>query len=549
METSETETLFSRGLQSGSAVVGALVAIIFLTIVTVSMVKSTRSQAVSTASYNALHTSASTVSSGIIATETQLRGKAGAIRAARIMDSLLNNPSYGADHTYLIGTSASKFVLAENQSFHSRMLSVRADSPTRVWASFNVRSGVDAGRKRLKSAHVFGTLGNVKVDNETPYGGGKNAIYLGGSLSDGNNGMIVDGHATIRGNLKVQNHEARFLGTTWVGGWCEITTRAEFVGNTYIHGDTKLNNVGSYSGQIFRSDAGFNGTFSADNATVHMGGNIFMNGNLINPANIRYIEGPGNTSVNYFSGTNVGINSHRLSNFRNVTASDTRIDIPGRLGMSLAAREEPTLDMRNITASGVTIYPQSYVQDADQLSTEKLNTLYETARTSNPPNLYNGHVVVRISSQINCGRFTSGTTFNNKVIFIVDGEINGGGGRFYNSGPESSTLVYVSPTGRLQDFGSSGPFQGLIYVDKNNTREQRFQWGTGSSITGAVHMLGSGNLSWNTGGTTVPTIKYDEGVLNAFGGLREDAQAGAFQTTFLGSDTSIIFNAVGFYYY
>jgi hypothetical protein len=259
--------------------------------------------------------------------------------------------------------------------------------------------------------------------------------------------------------------------------------------------------------------------------------------------------------------TRIDLN-YRVTGFEDKKYKNGQYDILSELnmkpttGMSVEqvfeSRKEPELDMTKIDPSiiknGSELFPYGRFEQAD-LERE----------CNNPANtFYNGHLVVKLdktstttSYTINSGT-SNGKEFNGKVIFIVeDGVTLDAQNKFYNSGADASTMIYVKPGAKLESMGCTGTFRGLIYVDKDNSDEHRFKWGDNSQIKGAVLLNGTGKLVWNTGdgdGNNATKIFKDDEVLNAFGSLRKDA-SGTDATYTTESGKRVRLRAAGYYFY
>jgi len=206
-----------------------------------------------------------------------------------------------------------------------------------------------------------------------------------------------------------------------------------------------------------------------------------------------------------------------------------------------------------------------------------LRNVYNHAKDNG--NLYNGHVVVEINNgDASAFNLTNGGEFNDSVIFIVNTTWNNGG-KFYKSGPNASTMIYVAPerydpthpaavhpvwgyppekrgwvSPKLHQFGLSdgGTFRGLIYVDPENDLDQNFHWGGNSVIEGAVLMMGKGNVRWESGGSL--ELNYNSAALSRFppriGGSTDPTTlpSGSVTVT-LPDNQRIDFQAFGYYFY
>jgi len=137
---------------------------------------------------------------------------------------------------------------------------------------------------------------------------------------------------------------------------------------------------------------------------------------------------------------------------------------------------------------------------------------------------------------------------------VEDGAKLAPGGRFYTCSENSSTLIYAgSGDAQLSEFGSSGLFRGLIYIDSANGANNSFNWKSGSSVVGAIHAFTKEKILWNTGDANNPMkISYSSDVLNAFGSLVKGGGGGGEGTTSSFTDQNdrrIRTTPLGYYYH
>jgi hypothetical protein len=165
----------------------------------------------------------------------------------------------------------------------------------------------------------------------------------------------------------------------------------------------------------------------------------------------------------------------------------------------------------------------------------------------------NGHLLVTIPPNgVSC-EYKNGNepdVFNGKVIFDVEGpfQVNT---KFYSSGPDASTLVYVGKNGTLNNFGvgDGGKFSGLIYVDPENSKDNTFKWGNNTKCSGAVILKG-GNLTWNNTAENYTTeIRRDNNVLKNYAFLTGPNNSGKKTTTVKHDTKGIKLSACGYYFY
>ena len=510
-----------------------LIALVFIGIVTAAMLRNTGSQSGASVGYGTMQTAAMNVKSGMVATESYFEN-------SKNSDIILDNLIKNSNDSPFVFRKGDKQPIPDHW-ISSRLLNIKPGPDSSADYSFEIKSGKKNGRalKTVRAFYHTTKEDGVKVTKtiSTMYGGGKNAIYLAGDLKDGNDGMDVTGNATFRGNMKIQNKPSIFRGgSTWIDGDCDILAKgSKFLGTTYVEGNTNIDIQNTTADTIFKSSVGFNGNFKSQ-AAINVDGDVYINGFFGANINEKFVNVSDNNDpeptfhynqkggapswepdpVKYINNAAVS----KVSGFKLDSNEEPISNIPGKLDMgTINDRNEPALDISKVDMSKA--LPYDKISDASQISLFKLDSLYDAS----PNNRYNDHLIIKIPAgqRISCGNRTTQGTFNKKVIFIVDGEISGGNGSFYTSGNNASTMVYVTKNGKLDEFGCNGLFRGLIYVDTANTNIQGFKWNDNSKIQGAMHIMGKSQVRWNTGSGNVPKIEYDSGVLNAFGGLRWDA--------------------------
>jgi hypothetical protein len=381
--------------------------------------------------------------------------------------------------------------------------------------------------------------------------GSNNAVYMEGKLQDGNNGMeVLNGGATFVEEVKFQNKEAVFHGEVFFQQDVYFLSNPGFVfyGNTYFNSNVIFQNQKS-SCQLFKTPAGgtppnvgVNRTVLADNTEIQMPGDFYINGNLGgNNCKIKGLTGgkkfyyTNNFSSSYINETYLGATFYAGKN-----KMDNNSDIPKRLNMkSLEERKEtPFLEyndlIKRITdaiGGAGNIVDVSNVTDGSKLNVSKLTNKYNTTAANK---LYEGHLVVMVpfgktleTLDINKNNDVS-TTFDKKVIFIVQGKLTSNGG-FYRCLVNSSTMIYVGPTGELEQLGSNSDFRGYILIDKNNTSKNNgFNWASTGHLIGAFHNFSTQPFKWNTGNGDNPMkITYDEAILAPFFTLKLDYVPGS----------------------
>jgi len=213
-------------------------------------------------------------------------------------------------------------------------------------------------------------------------------------------------------------------------------------------------------------------------------------------------------------------------------------------------RGEPDLD---ITAGKtfLTISKDNVLDAGGNLLGNNLQDFYNATHNNPQYAQYydNGHLLLNIPNNTNvpCG----GGEFNGKVIFNVQGTLDGRTAFYSSSGTSASTLIYVRETGKLNQFGvgeNGGNFSGLIYVDPKNTQQQTFSWGNNTTLNGAVILKG-GDLTWNSNNSSTTSIRRDPNVLKNYGFLIDGADIDNQQVELIDSSKGLILHPIGYYFY
>jgi hypothetical protein len=455
---------------------------------------------------------------------------------------------------------------------------------------------------------------NVEVNVKSSFFG-SNAFFAGenGKFSAGNSGMRIVGHSTFENGLKTQNGAAvEFIkdekdeGSVYIKDYLDILNEnnpVTFDVNVFVDGMTTIQNLKNEI--VFKKDVGFNGNFYATRTTGFIG-DVWLNGDLKsaqgNYNNQVILEG-NNGVTNFYYTDNISVEKtvmgckkcpgeigatciikigccphdcdHNVSQkdqIKNFIMNDDTYKKPDKINTDvildalemdpLENRKEPDLALdKSHIGEGKEFLPFTKPQPDGygkySINGDELDAFYN--KTVNDPaysKYYtdDGHLLLHVDGSVG----TDGGTFNGKVILKVEGngaQINETGGKkFYNSGDEASTLVYVGKDGRLNDFGcgDNGNFRGLIYVDPevDTLTQVTFKWGLNSTLDGAV-LLKGGKLVWNsTTDNAMTTIRRDNEVLSNYGFLvKGDTNQNKKETTLVDPAGGIKLAPLGYYFF
>jgi len=517
----------------------------------------------------------STAQSGIVAAESRLNNKTHAASILKEIEKALDNKPDQPANLFMIGNAREKVELGigSKQFFSSQLFNIKEGPNKTVYSGIKVFAGKSSKGKPLKTVVALGQLEGISVTGSPSGWSPNSAVMAGGNVSDGNAGMNVTGKSTFCGDLKLQNKAYVFSEDIWVNGNLNALSAAstsEFQHKVYINGDlTVQNNNGS---SLFKDFVGIEGNLIYESAyTFNMPKNLWINGGsgggkgivgqhgslvFSDEAEIHYNSGEGGLADSLFLNTTIDPNTGKpyIRGFSSATQYPNKIpNIPAAMGLetNLAARKDQPLPASFVKE----MENEKYVVDLFDVfpwgafSASALNTYYEQVKNGQVPGieLYNEHLVIRYSS----GQYLNPASdpigeFTKKVMFILeDGVTNFGSSGFYESGPESSTLIYAKKGAQL-NIKSDYDFRGLIYVAPDNTTNHTLQFAQGKTITGAMHLHGTGTLTWNTGtgGNEPVNIVFDPDVLSGIVGTIGNAVS--FDKT--NESKTIKFRALGYYY-
>jgi hypothetical protein len=581
--------------RSGSTIVGVLIALVFIGVVVAAMLRNTGSQSSASVGYGVMQTMAATVASGIVATESYM-GKPGDQGVLDLITKALNpaTGSSNAPQPFLFNDNGEKVKIAGDQFFSSQLV---VPDPAVPNAYFRVGSGKSKNKKDLKTALAFYDMTEtVRITNSAKYNA-HNAIYMRGGLQDGNNGMEVWGPATFEGIVKFQNVQSVFHNDAYFNKNVDIMRTPKFEDKTYFNENLNIQ-IGQGTFSMFDSAVGINGNLSTGNTntTITVGNDVWFNGDFITPQgnaeiNVKVVSDDPNNKFYYTDNIRMdksamGCNScpsvgcvhncvhpitqsTQITGFSNMdnTYKGSSIDnIPQKMGMknpNLDDRRDPQLSLDNIplskmkTINDVKNAKKGNNNNCGNFSVECIEAKYAEAAAANE--LYEGHLVVKVTPGDYISNYFSNPagTLNSKMILILDEGVTLGG-RYFNTSPESSTLIYVGQKASLSQFNIDGAFHGLIYIDSLNTPPgapcvtNYVNFGANSRIVGGIHSFTDCSLVWNTGagGAAPPVIKFDPDILNNYATLVKGSSESTRTAEYADSTHQrVLLKGVGYYFY
>jgi hypothetical protein len=511
--------------------IAVLAAMLFIGIVTASMVKNTKSQSTASVGYGTMQIMSSTVRSGMIATETYFAMPENATVLEKISARLNANPSGGdASKIFVFKNDKEKTGIGNSKQFFNSELVEVVPAPVitePTFFSFKIGSGRRENGRNLKTAMAFySSTNDVEIVNNSTFGA-KNAFSSEGNVNNGDAGVDVrDGPATFMKDVKFQNSApAVFNKDVYFGGKAEFNTNAMFNDKVYFNNIVTMQNLTNTD--IFKSSVGFKENISAlqeagGTVDFKVNGNVWFNGSYTNSSGTPYdINFTATGTDNKFYYTNKipmktqamcvknecphpnppghvdSLQSKHIKGFVNMNQDSTsgykgsnmtaeymleqlkmgNLDPPGTPG----SRMDPELDISFATdkSKGGVEKPYSLQEIMNlgeasnpTVSAEVLNTAYEKAKSAG--NLSeDGYMVVKLGANSTDGWYSwpnnpsPTATFDKKIIFVLEGSYQWSGSYFPTT-TASSTLIYVQDNAVLSELIIKGEFNGLIYTDKNN---------------------------------------------------------------------------------
>jgi len=576
--------------------IAVIAAMLFIGIVTASMLKNTGSLSRSSVAYGNMAVMNSTVRSGMIATESYLANTANSDVYLAKMSAALNakdiaDAAETVKKPFIFGGGSKEQLGSSNQFFNVRIVNVD-DHVTRIVTQ--IGSGKKAAGKDIKRALAFYHVGNVIVTPKTPPPitdwPGKNAMYLGGNFAAGNAPMTLRGYATFMKtfdyNPSLTTDSVFFVADNGNGdvyfheNFRSVTPNMSFNTKTYFNQNAAFNfsTTGSYN--MFKADVGFNGNFSMGTGkTADFSGDVYMNGGIKDEyggTQSTSLSGTGSTIHYNTAGFNLedacknGTCTHNppttphkiLNSSGNVGMTldkkDAAMNIPGIMGISTGtAREEPTLNWRQITEPPHNKEFLSFRNDLNgsNVSMDILNSWYETYPKDEYPRYYytdaqdRDHLLVNVDASFT-GNF-NGASFNNNIIFVVGGDF---GGDLYSGG---NTMIFADPGAKLSlKLKGDTVFDGLIYVDPNNSEahtvnpDPSYPGNYTFSVSGAIISKGT-NATWSLNPGGAIDVIRDENVLNAFTGFINGNTGGSseVETSLEDESKGMLLKPMGYYFY
>ena len=584
----------------GSTMIAVLAAMLFIGVVTASMVKNTGSQSAASRSYSGMQVMSSTVRSGMIATETFFGTKDSANTLGLIIQSLNAKNDTTKQRPFIFGNGKEKKEINNGQHFSSQLRDIKKKDSVTARSYFEIKSGRTNNGKTLKKALAYYDM-DVSIKTTAKYNA-QNAIYFNGDVSDANNAMEVYGPATFEGSIKFQNTKAIFHGNAYFNKGVDFMKGApRFEDKAYFNDYLNIQNLQENTAWVFDKEVGINGNFSTGGTDrlIRAKGDVWFNGVFKDPYgstdNSAKLGGDSASTKFYYTSklsmkTNAmcgmcpkEVNGHtptcvsspnpntntccphncshsfdqsdRIRGFVNMNRDSTsgylgsNIDnIPQKMGMTtLEERRDPQLDITKIPANKSTTLS---INGQKTLTLNELNTMYETASSNGT--LYDGeHLVIKVNGgPLNFS--TSSEKFDKKVIFVLENNATLNQ-QYFPTTNKSSTLIYVGPGNAKinNSFKLNGAFHGLIYIDTLNKGENHISFGAKDTLVGAIHSFSNQTLSWNTGDASAPpVIKFSKDVLTNY----ETLVKSSTENTYIAEYVDYIYKRIhlrpfGYYFY
>jgi hypothetical protein len=275
--------------------IAVLAAMLFIGIVTASMVKNTKSQSTASIGYGTMQIMSSTVRSGMIATETYFL-TADSIKTLALITKSLNAKNPSDKKQFLLfnnnsGDGRKTRLGNSDQYFSSQLIDVQKKTDETAYGYFEIKSGRRDNGKGLKRAMAFYEMGGVKITNLDKYNP-NNALYSNGEVA-GDGGLNIyskdpvkhKARVTFEKKVKFQNTKYTFEGDAYFHEGVNIATSQtpEFKDKVYFNDYLEIENAGNAL-LSFDNDVGINGNLSyIGNKTIQFKKDVWFNGDFKTP--------------------------------------------------------------------------------------------------------------------------------------------------------------------------------------------------------------------------------------------------------------------------
>lgn len=478
----------------GFAVVYGLAVLFIASISGVSIMYISQKDRSSASDYSKVRSAASAARSALDAFEGQCSSQ-----PQNVLE-ILKNYNHKSSSKWLLGDAGDASSEQRIKSWNSKdapsfsACIMKFDSTSYLLQVQGVGYGGIGGKK--KAVGLYKLRG---IDRENPWTQ-KDAIYLAGEGRNFDVKINVNGNVYFGADVHFNSGAAGSVinGDFKTG---DSDKDSEFDIPVTINGDayfqTPLRVIGGY-GISINGKAGFEKKVNI-NPGLHLYGSAFVNDRIV---------GSGHFDMHYnhimHSGRFNPIENKIKHAFPAPVNNYGQIDIAARIGMSTG--KEPHLEAGIENIPPQKIFQYSSLKGWNNFTAAQVQAKYDDAASKNQ--LWNDFLVIRVDTWANMG--IGSTTFNGKVIWIVDGRITSNG-YWYKCSPSSNTLVYVRSGGMVDGLGSAHHFRGYVHVE--GTGSVKYAWKTGNSFSGAIHHVSDkSGFQMNSGADL--NITYDENVLN-----------------------------------
>jgi hypothetical protein len=502
---------FKNAGTKGSAIVSVLIIVVFLGIVTASMLRNTGSQTAVSKSFSTVMTANMSVNSGFVATESFFERAGNDSVVLLKLNAVKENKN--DEQGYIYGKNKREEIGNSSQYFRSRLVDVKNNSGE-IYAYFDVDGGnnPNTSRKGLREAQAFYHVENVGMEQAGAFGG-MNAFYAGNNITTNAN-MRIEGHATFSGKFETNTganivfaKDALGRGDVFFQKPVTFNVAAGSAGVTfeskaYFNDDVRieLTQTAQVLNGAFQDDVGFRKHFDPGNGRVDFGnGDVWFNEGLRNihspwsytaAGNGQRISGTGTfyhtNRFNQYTQNNPSLLTnvlpvgaaccsgpsciHNVAPNQHIDCSPTtnrKVDFDDKQLLSsldsaailtdklnmrhYSERQEPDVSLDVLLTDDNKEFltmNQVLALSSPPTSTQISASVLERAIAKASPQNFDENGHLLINVNNSTGFKNDGTEFNGKVIFHVNSASGlNVNNEFYNSGPDASTLIYVGPNG------------------------------------------------------------------------------------------------------
>lgn len=436
---------------------------------------------------------------------------------------------------------ASKSEFEERSSFTVTKLNNYVSDASKKWLlsdnASNEQKNILGGNDPAKYSAcilMFGMSTSSPIEGELPYnvpyikiqgiGYGRGMVKKKSIATFQLDGLKVESNKVEDYVLYIQKDGYDFNQCMTINGDVYFGSGVRFNSNasgTIINGTLKTadrNTLTEINGQLtVNGNAYFQTPVKIQNSTLNINGNIGFKKTIELLKDV-IVNGESYHKSNITGTYKIDVKNHKAYHSGScVTTKFQNLDRLINKGTSYDIADYVTVPSKDVaTTVNINVIPTSKIKEFStlgftNLNSENLQNAYEMFSDQ----LWNGFLVVEISNVV--PTFYSSDVrgiFNGKVIWIVKKELSVNG-NWYESGNNSSTLIYVKDGGKIWQLGWPGLFKG--YINVSGTGNITYAFRANSELQGAIHQINNSEFQVNYSNRVL--LNYNSEVMGEYAAL------------------------------